>query len=88
MHSSYSELACDSQQISDTQPKFRQVPGCSDVQQPLANSKKLLPDPPLGTRFRILKKTNGTEENLPKGPPTKQGQGCIYYTREDLILPS
>lgn len=30
-HSSCSELACDSQQISDTWPKFRQVLGRSDV---------------------------------------------------------
>lgn len=30
-HSSSSELACDSQQISDTWPKFRQVLGCLDV---------------------------------------------------------
>ena len=42
VHSSYSEPACDSQQISDTQPKFRQVLGCSDVDQRLANSKKTI----------------------------------------------
>lgn len=76
VHSSYSELACDSQQISDTQPEFEQVLGCSNVGQQLTNSKKNL----LLYSFQApdsgnLKIQWHSRESL--GLQTKQRQGCI-----------
>lgn len=74
VHSSYSELACDSQQISDTQPKFRQVLGCSDVAQRLANSKKKKKKPYYLMPFQAAdlgyrKKTQGHSGESPQRFP-------------------
>lgn len=85
VHSSYSELACDSQQISDTQPKFRQVLGCSDVAQRLTNSTKkkkkkaLLPDALSGSRFRVPKKKPRAQRGIsPK--VSRLSKDSVVYT--------
>lgn len=91
-HSSYSELACDSQQISDTQPKPKQVLRCSDAAQRLTSSKKPTVLLFSGTRPRQPKKpTKVAEQGISPSRftvslQTKWRQSCVCYDRKPLIL--